>query len=70
MTYWPPTVIALNVDLIVLAIIAFAATVFLFVRNDHARIRRSKARICALSSIARRRDTASALPKSQLSSSG
>ena len=34
MTYWPPTVIALNVGLIVLAIIAFAAAVFLFVQND------------------------------------
>jgi hypothetical protein len=29
-----PTMIALNVGLMVLAIIAFAATVFLFVRND------------------------------------
>jgi hypothetical protein len=29
-----PTVVALNVGLIVLAIIALAATVFLFVRND------------------------------------
>jgi hypothetical protein len=29
-----PTVVALNVGLIVLAITAFAATAFLFVRND------------------------------------
>ena len=29
-----PTVVVLNVGLIVLAITAFAATVFLFVRND------------------------------------
>ena len=51
MTYWPPTVIALNVGLIVLAIIAFAATVFLFVRNDQ-----QKHFLMALAASARRDD--------------